>query len=40
MFELMLLYEHPVGPGMSCGAFYHRHAVDSIAAGSSVIVLN
>ena len=42
MSELMLLYEHPVGPGMTTGlwSFYDPHAVDSIAAGFSVIVPN
>ena len=35
--ELMLLYEHPVGPGMTTGeVFNNPHAVDSIA---TVLVL-
>ena len=40
--ELMLLYGHPVAPGMTqaCGVFNNPHAVDSIVAGFSVTVPN
>ena len=42
MSELMLLYGHPVGPGMTtgCGVFNNPHAVDSVVAGFSVTVPN
>ena len=42
MSELMLLYEHPVGPGMTTGlwSFNNPHAVDSIAASFIVTVPN
>ena len=38
MPELMLLYRHPVGPGMTTGlrSFNNPHVVDSFAAGVSV----
>ena len=42
MSELMLLYGHPVGPGMTTGLWSSNnpHAVDSMAAGFSVTVPN